>query len=121
MIFMQILKTNSDSIPCYKDSGSQNQSITEANPMLLQDSDPSTDSTSDFAEGQNATQHHNSHCKRLAGPDRSPELEDKGEAGYINEMVLNARAGKELGDVQVLWKWRTVCGRPVRQLELVTG
>lgn len=41
------------------------------------------------------------------------------EVGYVTDIALNKAAKKELGDVQVLWKWRTVGGRPQRRLELI--
>lgn len=43
------------------------------------------------------------------------------EVGYISDIAVNRMAKKELGgDVQVLWRWRTVRGCAQRRLELTT-
>lgn len=43
---------------------------------------------------------------------------EKTTAGYINEIVLNSKAMKEVGDIKVTWKYRTTGERMLRYLVL---
>lgn len=142
MVFMQVIKTNSNPVPCRENTKlepnlSQERGFQASITALEQSNQQSGNlCTTELMRPANEELCHSNTSEMVFASDKSlhgtqAEMYSDEDShtelgrhegaipGYVNEMALNTMAKRELSGLQVMWKWRTVCGRPQRQLELL--